>query len=217
VLKVDLAAGQVLVYRRGGASLQSVQKVLAEGGFNVTINIVAKVAKHGSGTDKDLVAPGQHLTHYAPDVQTFLTTLVAAPASAEGEAGAGAGGGAGAGAGAGSGSGGDDSTIRSCVVIDFGGRLVSLKDHVLAYKDISSKGDVLEARASVFAALRWAEAVPDAKVRWCTAACVKHWYADSILHQTVFLCDLRDCEGEHVAALCDRCVARLCVAVAGTA
>ena len=52
--------------------------------------------------------------------------------------------------------------LSRLVVVDVGGVCAALSGHALAYRDIAPGGDLGAARAGVFAALRWAEAVPGA-------------------------------------------------------
>jgi L-threonylcarbamoyladenylate synthase len=47
------------------------------------------------------------------------------------------------------------------VLLDFGGTFVHLKGEVKYYRDLSEKGDVLQAIYSIFDSLRWAETLPD--------------------------------------------------------
>ncbi|CAM9958406.1 unnamed protein product [Ectocarpus fasciculatus] len=53
----------------------------------------------------------------------------------------------------------DSDALSTAVVIDFGGRLVSLKDYVLAYQDLSPNSDPSEAARNLFATIRWADKV----------------------------------------------------------
>jgi hypothetical protein len=119
-------------------------------------------ARGGDGEGSEVVggaeAPGMLLTHYAPEgVDTMLVSSVV-PAAAAAGSDAGTLGGAAAAptvivpA----------SALPTAVVIDVGGLLRGARATALAYTDLSASGDVLEARARVFAALRWAEGVPGA-------------------------------------------------------
>ena len=123
----------------------------------------------GPGGSVGEEAPGQLVTHYAPDLPTYiLRATVATP-------------GAGAAAAAAD-QGRAAALLAVSVVIDFGGALAWLKGEstavptaaavaataagaagaaptppCLAYRDLSPSGDSREAGAQLFAALRWAE------------------------------------------------------------
>ena len=102
-------------------------------------------------------APGQLITHYAPDVATFMIRLVTPheaeaassevqepqkvpeadrPAALE--------------------------ALRKTVVIDLGATLLGLKAEALAYRDLAPDRDTQTAARALFDTLRWAEAVPEA-------------------------------------------------------
>lgn len=88
------------------------------------------------------------LTHYAPDVETFLTKLVpAAGAAATDDSTAATADGQQAGSGAGGGAGANDAVggaawtpaLEECVVIDFQKRLGRLQKRALAYRDLAPR------------------------------------------------------------------------------
>jgi hypothetical protein len=108
-------------------------------------------------------APGQLLTHYAPDLPTFLLTSLGGGsnsgngvgvASADGVVGV---------------AGGvfgvvGRSRLGSALVLDFGGVLAANQGQpppwaLACYRDLSAAGDPSEAAVHVFEALRWAEGV----------------------------------------------------------
>jgi L-threonylcarbamoyladenylate synthase len=173
VAKVVPETRQIVVFRRGGVSERALQRVLDEhaealgGRFEV---VAVKPPQHKSEADtheaEDGVAqqaPGQLLTHYAPDVDTYLIQADAAedmPLSSE--------------------------PTDKWVVIDFGGAMVTLQDRVLAYQDLSVAGDVPEASQHIFDALRWAEAVPGvSRVLVADVKRVDHEHA-AALHDRMF-------------------------------
>ena len=99
------------------------------------------ISSTGSKVDDVLgeEAPGQHLTHYSPDVPATLVRVVDKKGS-------------------------NTSTLESLniatgVIIDFNGSLLWLKDSCLQYRDLSVKGDMAEAASNLFAFLRWSETV----------------------------------------------------------
>lgn len=172
VAKVVPEARQLVVFRRGGVSERALQRVLDEnvGVLGGKYEVVAvKPPQHKSEADaheaEDGVAqqaPGQLLTHYAPDVDTYL---IQSDATEEMEL--------------------ADATDK-WVVIDFGGKLAALQERVLAYQDLSAAGDVAEASQHIFDALRWAEAVPGvARVLVADVKRIDHEHA-AALHDRMF-------------------------------
>ncbi|KAJ0396249.1 hypothetical protein P43SY_003272 [Pythium insidiosum] len=139
VVKIVPEENKLVVFRRGGVSEAALKEVLQEhaerlGGV-YAIETIKREVKHDSNEAQQ--APGQLLTHYAPDVDTYLFQEDAQHAFDVAT----------------------DSTLANWVVIDFGGRLAALKDRVRAYNDLSPSGDVMEASQHVFDFLRWAENV----------------------------------------------------------
>lgn len=162
VAKIDVGAGQCVIFRRGGVSELAIRAALDDADLrDLSINVVGKAAAARSDTP-GLQAPGQMLTHYAPDLPTFLATAAAAE-GAPGDAAAAADGGAG---------GGHDlhvagapvapDALSQYVVLDFDGRMAWAKDVAAGYRDLSSAGDMAVAAAHVFDFLRWAESVQGA-------------------------------------------------------
>lgn len=156
VLKVDAVNRELLLLRRGGVPEAELQRWLDATTSTYTLRV--QPPKHAappplppqsSDDTADAAAdtpgqeaPGMSLTHYAPDLPSFLVG-----ASAAGTAGAAGGGGQGA----------LTFDVRTAVVLDFGARLVHLKPRAKAYRDLSAGADACEAATSVFDALRWAE------------------------------------------------------------
>lgn len=176
---------ELVLFRRGGVSEDALRVALREGGFGeVVIRTPQQAVPHTeddggidtTGSDAPdptapaQVAPGQLLKHYAPDVETRLvlggSKLAAAtvPGVNTGAAFA--------------------TPLESCVVVDFHGSLAWARGQVLAYRELSNTGDVREAAAGLFDALRWSEGVRG-------VGCV-------LLPD---LCAVRD---EHAAAVADR-------------
>jgi len=148
VVAVEAAAGagaapQLTVYRRGGVSAAQLRAALDAAGCAD----VALVHRAPAAAPSPSPSPGTALTHYAPDLATFLVARVAGAAGAAAL---------------------DDAARTPCAraaVLDFGGLLRPLAAPpaaVLAYRDLSPAGDPAEAAAALFAALRWAEALPGA-------------------------------------------------------
>lgn len=103
-------------------------------------------------------APGQAITHYAPDVPCFIVaSLVIGEPSVSCTP---------------SSSTADNklpitstmtqSELRSVVIIDFAGQMNQLSSSCLAYRDLSATGCSVEGARNLFETLRWAELVPGA-------------------------------------------------------
>ena len=174
VVKIDAARSTLVILRQGAISREELKTCLDEGGVVWKTEVVTRAVKmHADGVTQDMavpssvtnvpvpdsatavekgeVAPGQAITHYAPDVPCFL---YASDEEASGD--------------------GDDvnksvmtavEAKESLVVIDFGGQLMAFKDELCkAYRDMSPTGDAREAARDLFGVLRWAEIIPGAKV-----------------------------------------------------
>lgn len=98
-----------------------------------------------------MVSPGMLLTHYSPDLPSYLLapSSAAAPPSATAPLPSAA---------APSPPPPDAYALASVVVLDFGGRLAHLRSAALAYRDLSPGANACEGAVAVFDALRWAEA-----------------------------------------------------------
>lgn len=116
-----------------------------------------KPTQHQEEEEVGAEAPGQLITHYAPDVPTFMIRVVApsdassaasepeaAPEVAEADRPAAL------------------EALRKTVVIDLGATLLGLKGEALAYRDLAPNRDTQTAARALFDTLRWAEAVPEA-------------------------------------------------------
>lgn len=158
VIKIDDAAQQIIVYRRGGIPVSDLASTLQAnrlGHYNIHI-----VSQASEPSQTGLEAPGQLLTHYAPDVATYLVAPAdarAAPSTASPSSATAAG--------------TTDAQVPShepvdvthAGVIDFGGRLARLKPGCLWYLDLSGDSDPAEAARGLYNALRQSETVPGVK------------------------------------------------------
>ena len=173
VVKVDAANKQLLLLRRGGIPEAELARFLAAQPDFADFSLAVQPQKHkappplppdaeaaaeqvaqaakdaiayaeGQPGAEGMIAPGMSLTHYAPDLPSFLVRS----SDPEQEA---------ASAVAAAAAGTRLFSVSTAVVLDFGGRLASLESRCLAYRDLSSEADAAEAAAGVFDALRWAE------------------------------------------------------------
>ncbi|KAJ8608909.1 hypothetical protein CTAYLR_005265 [Chrysophaeum taylorii] len=143
VCKIE--GGRLLVYRRGAVTREDLEGIPGV----TSVVVIDKFSSSSSSSSSSQsaatpvvgeVAPGQLLTHYAPRLPAFLTTLSGDPPQDDD----------------------DDDDLAATVVIDFGRRLAPLERRALAYRDLSEDADAKVAANTLFDALRWAEAVPDA-------------------------------------------------------
>lgn len=138
VVKIVPEENKLVIFRRGGVSDRALANVLAANAarLGATYEIVTIQNEVKANTREAQQAPGQLLTHYAPDVDTYLIHDSAAESwDAASE------------------------DVSRWVVIDFHGKLRALAHRVQAYNDLSPTGDIAEATQHIFDMLRWAENV----------------------------------------------------------
>ncbi|CEG39580.1 sua5 family protein [Plasmopara halstedii] len=141
VVKIVAEERKLIIFRRGGVSKHALVKVLQDnaeilGGQYEVVTIEKEVKMQ---TKEAQQAPGQMITHYAPDVDTYLYQFDA-PEELDAS---------------------DNENVSHWVIIDFHGKLAKLKHRVRAYCDLSPTGDIAEASQRIFDSLRWAECVQD--------------------------------------------------------
>jgi hypothetical protein len=140
VIKIVPEEKKLILFRRGGISEKALfnflkeKKTLFDGLFSIQI-IDKKQAKKKEEQEPQQ-APGQLLTHYAPDVDTYLYQSNSSSSSSLFFL---------------------EEDKDKLVILDFHGRLFHLKKKVLAYQDLSISGDIIEASKKIFDFLRWAE------------------------------------------------------------
>ena len=160
VIKILSDVKRIRILRQGAVGKEQLEKVLAEGGFLYEVEVVVRAVKmHPSSSgacaeNEELdkageQAPGQAITHYAPDIPCVIAssiTFADNPSSlVEGQV-----------------LELNESKLREVVIIDIGGVLSECSSKCLAYRDLSASGDASEAARGLFDALRWAEAVSGA-------------------------------------------------------
>jgi L-threonylcarbamoyladenylate synthase len=188
VVKLDGKENRLIIFRQGAITQKQIENVFRKVGLNDVVIEVMKRAvkmhqaiseenkkehedpsrtqgKEGEGSVVSAsvgeVAPGQAVTHYAPDVPCYIIrSLICSDQSSSSNSG--------------SSSGIDmmlteDVLLNDVVLIDYGGKYSSLSSRVLAYRDLSSQNDSSEAARSLFDTLRWAECVDGAKIVLITA------------------------------------------------
>ena len=181
VAKIDETKREIVIFRRGGVPEAAIRNALIE--LSYEVRVLTKTA--AMDTDEGQQAPGQMITHYAPDVPASIAHLVPrsgslvssskeeeeedrpkkrASLSQDKDE--------------------DKKEYGKTVVVDCGGVLSCLRPHALAYRDISVSGNMSESANAIFGALRWSEAVPNA--------------------ERVLLADVSSMKGEHRDAVKDR-------------
>lgn len=143
VVKIVAEERKLIIFRRGGVSEKALVQVLEKnaallGGQYEVVTIQKEVQMQ---TKEAQQAPGQLITHYAPDVDTYLYQSNA-PEKLDTS---------------------DDENVCHWVLIDFHGKLATLQNRVRAYVDLSPRGDIAEASQRIFDSLRWAESVQGVK------------------------------------------------------
>ena len=127
------------VLRQGAISVQDLQACLTKSGRNDVS--VASLSSRTVEETQATVAPGQTIKHYSPRIPSFLL----APSLTKLDK--------------------VEQFLKNAIVLDFGGRLASLKSVARQYRDLSISGNSTQAAQCVFEALRWAEQVdPDAQL-----------------------------------------------------
>lgn len=135
--------GRVSILRHGAVSANEILDCLVKNGLGGSFEVVEKMQATGESVSH--VAPGQTIRHYSPNVESFLIShkRYANSSNTWSEE--------------------EKRHLETAVIIDFAGRLNSLKEMALAYRDLSSDGNSNTAAANVFDALRWSETVDGVK------------------------------------------------------
>ncbi|EAL68079.1 hypothetical protein DDB_G0278955 [Dictyostelium discoideum AX4] len=149
VLKI-VSDSELVILRRGGVSEKSLKCVI-NNKFKDTIQITSINKTVENTTSQGQEAPGQLLTHYAPDIQTFILDNILNSENDNNNN---------------NNKNNDNSLdLKECVYIDFGNQLPNeFKNQCLAYRDLSENKNILEAANQLFAVLRWSENQEGAKI-----------------------------------------------------
>lgn len=161
VLKVDGEKKQLIIFRQGAITQTQLENIVNRPEFSAWSVVVMKrtVKMHSteaSEASNDSTnehsdatvgqeAPGQAITHYAPDVPCYIVQALVPTADS-------------------------DSTLSvstaelmsGCVVLDYHGALSDLAKSCLAYRDLSPSGDAKQAAYQLFDTLRWSETIQGA-------------------------------------------------------
>lgn len=158
VVKLNMETREVWIYRQGAvtqsqleASLQPMDQPWTVKPVQRTVAMHSSQSKVEESTTVGEEAPGQAVTHYAPDVQCLMVKSMTWNESPSPDAG---------------------DVVRlsaqalsgGVVVIDFAGQFAGRASSFLAYRDLSARGSSLEAAQGLFDTLRWAEQVAGAQM-----------------------------------------------------
>eukprot|EP01041_Mallomonas_annulata_P013221 gene13221-27968_t len=159
VVKIDCEQQSLLVLRTGAVTKTNLTDALVDLKLNWDVQVLQRSVKMEGGSDASVThsneaqqAPGQAITHYAPDVpcvQVISLFVVEVEVDAAEPITTTASNGAVLQL--------SPSDLVTTVVVDFNGRLSALADAALAYRDLSVSGSVSEAARAIFDTLRWSE------------------------------------------------------------
>lgn len=144
VAKVEMntpTKGSITILRHGAVSSSSIREALVKNGLSEYFDVSDSVRFTSQKVSN--VAPGQTIKHYSPNVSCFMVDASRQYQQSELSQ--------------------DEKAILSqSVIIDYGKRLSAYQQHVLAYRDLSVKGDASMAASRVFETLRWSERIQGA-------------------------------------------------------
>jgi L-threonylcarbamoyladenylate synthase len=155
--------GEIWIYRQGAISQRQIEDCLASHDISWTVKAVKRTVDMHKDIEKPIEevqvgeeAPGQAVTHYAPDVRCYLLESIVQLSSSieeetyipfENQLSL------------------RSSTVANTVVcLDFAAQCANRSHQFLAYRDLSPSGNSLEAAQSLFDSLRWTEQVEGAKI-----------------------------------------------------
>jgi tRNA threonylcarbamoyl adenosine modification protein (Sua5/YciO/YrdC/YwlC family) len=127
------------VLRRGAITRDALAATLRAAGLSARVEVRERhvAAPDAAGQQ----SPGQLLTHYAPETPAYVLHAGDPPPDADAER----------------------VPLAACVLIDFAGRAAPVRARVRAAFELSARGDPAEAAAQLFARMREAERVADAR------------------------------------------------------
>lgn len=175
VVKLERDTKELLIFRQGAVTQSELEDAFRREGITWGIRPVLRTVKMHSTAEPEpsedatavpaheiaetptepqegQVAPGQAVTHYAPDIPCFILRGIgdnAAPAEATADRRV------------------FDLSLadmqNKVVLVDFNGQYANWQARVFAYRDLSAAGDASEAARGLFDTLRWAEQVAGAQ------------------------------------------------------
>lgn len=124
--------------RPGTLEVSEIRKVLEESEKYKNLKVTVKKQNKSVEEEEKTVAPGQLLKHYSPNVDCFLLQDFVEGEKYENK---------------------ENLELKNCAIIDFNGHYLEYKEHVLLYRDLSSKGCYKEALFNLYLLLRESEIV----------------------------------------------------------
>lgn len=146
VIEIDGSMSTVNIYRHGAVAASQLCSVLK----NLSLRAEAESSdweewevhtpglKKATLGSKGEVSPGQCITHYAPNLPCYVAQELTPENGINSKT-------------------LEESEISQTIVLDFQGKLHSLSNKALGYKDLSETGSCKEAAKRIFDYLRWAE------------------------------------------------------------
>lgn len=160
VIKINPDTNEVWIYRQGAVTQSQLEDCLRSAGVAWTVKAVQRTVPMHSPAPETVTAigeeaPGQSVTHYAPDVCCYMVKAIRYTAAEAPESFLPV-----------------NATLslqaatvaQGAVMIDFSGQYASIAHTFLAYRDLSPSGSTLQAAQGLFDSLRWTETVSGAKV-----------------------------------------------------
>lgn len=202
VIKLEPESSQISIFRQGGISQNQLQEFLNSKNINWTIKTVVRTVKmHHSAevsstpslntNEIGQIAPGQAVTHYAPDIPCYMLKSLTITSSSlnpiiysnqnhvlvetNSEK--------------------KQLSINlselkeSVIIIDFNKQLEGLKDYSSGYYDLSPSGSASEAAYQLFHVLRWTEEFNQAKMVFIATIPKVENAKDSVIDITLGLVD----------------------------
>eukprot|EP01039_Chlorochromonas_danica_P005922 gene5922-6520_t len=164
VIKLNAETSEVWIYRQGAISQRQLEECLQQHQLawkvivvKRTVNMDEEAVENVDEVKAGEEAPGQAITHYAPDVPCYLVQSLYLNKDVEvsspsyepllGRLTLSV-----------------DLLAAGVVMLDFGGRFSSLGSNFLAYRDLSPSHNYLEAAQNLFDSLRWTEQIIGVRV-----------------------------------------------------
>jgi len=169
VLKI-VSDTELVILRKGGVSERSLRQLFSTRN-DIIISAINKTVSNTTNEGQE--APGQLLTHYAPDIQTFILNICNNNNSSNSSDSSSSSSNSSSSSSSktldsnssNNNNNNNNINLKECVYIDFGGELsFKLRNECLAYRDLSEKRDIEEAANQLFSVLRWSESKKNAKI-----------------------------------------------------
>ncbi len=135
---------EIHLLRPGFISTFQILKVLQENNIDCEIKKIRKIVREKDFSTKSLDSPGQLLTHYAPQIETFILSQAKISEQENRQN-------------------FSNQLLNKTVLIDYNKRNKGISNIVLKYFDLSENGNTIEASKNLFNLLRISEVFPKAE------------------------------------------------------